>query len=144
MIVAILEDDDRRQAAMREHLRTHHPECEPMFFDNAPDMLEWLRSNIKSVALVCLDHDLGPNRERAGQIFDPGTGRDVANFLAKCAPQCAVIVHTSNAHAAPGMLSEMESAGWPVRRVIPFGDLDWVESSWAERVAECLPRATGT
>jgi hypothetical protein len=143
VIIAILEDDDRRQQAMREHLGRRFPACEPAFFDNAPDMLNWLQTHLAEVALVCLDHDLGPNRTRAGQVFDPGNGRDVANYLAACAPRCPIIVHTSNPEAAPGMLWELESAGWTVRRVIPFDDLQWVESSWAERVAECLSRGTG-
>ena len=36
------------------------------------------------------------------------------------------------------MVWDLESAGWSVSRVIPYGDLEWVEASWAERITECL------
>lgn len=138
MIIAILEDDERRQAAMRDALRQHDPACDPVFFDNAPDMVEWLHDHLDDIGLVCLDHDLGPSRERGGVRFEPGTGRDVSRFLAGVAPRCGVVVHSSNPDGAPAMVWELEAAGWSVRRVIPFGDLEWIATSWIERLVEAL------
>jgi hypothetical protein len=67
---------------------------EAQFFDNAPDMIAWLEKHLTEVVLISLDHDLGANRQRSGKVFDPGTGRDVVDFLVQHPPGCPVIVHT--------------------------------------------------
>jgi len=67
--MAILEDDERRTDAMRVRLRQTFPNYESVFFDNAPNMIEWLRDHLASTVLICLDHDLGPNRIRNGEVF---------------------------------------------------------------------------
>ncbi|MGV3720783.1 MAG: cyclic-phosphate processing receiver domain-containing protein [Actinomycetota bacterium] len=128
--VAVLEDDERRELGMRPLLATLFPEQERAFFDNAPDMLVWLQDHFAEVALFCLDHDLGPNRTRDGEVFDPGCGRDVADYLAAREPICPVVIHTTNSHAAPGMVSVLETAGWRVARVVPFSDLEWLSLAW--------------
>jgi hypothetical protein len=38
--VAVLEDDERRRTGMKPLLLALCPQWEPVFFDNAPDMLE--------------------------------------------------------------------------------------------------------
>ena len=44
-MIAILKDDKRREMAMREELVRLHPGVEVIFFDNAPDMVAWLKDN---------------------------------------------------------------------------------------------------
>lgn len=134
-VIAILEDDQRRADAMKEEIQRLFPSARTVFFDNAPDMLEWLRNGLPSVRLLCLDHDLGPNRQRQGETFDPGIGRDVAEFLAARKASCPVLIHSSNAEGAYGMQFTLEDAGWSVERVAPFDDLRWIRAQWSERVA---------
>lgn len=137
-IIAILEDDENRIALMREQFGKIAFEYDLAFFDNAPDMLRWLRGNLNSVALLCLDHDLGPNRKRDGEVFDPGTGRDIVDYLITCPPTCPVLIHSTNSPAAEGMRFALDDAGWHNQRVIPLGDLEWIESEWSSKVATLL------
>jgi hypothetical protein len=143
-VIAVLEDDGRRADAMREELERLFPETEAVFFDDAPGMVAWLEDNLSSVSLLCLDHDLGPNRQRRDAIFDPGSGRGVADFLATRQPSCPVIIHSANATSAYGMRFVLEGAGWSVERVFPFEDLAWIGTEWSRQIAghvsEHLPR----
>jgi len=134
-VIAILEDDERRTVAMREELHQLFPEVESVFFDNAPDMVAWLRDNLRAVCLLCLDHDLGPDRERDGRTFDPGVGRDVVDFLVTQEPRCPVLIHSSNTEAAYGMRFALDDAGWLAERMAPFDDLAWIKAEWSGRVA---------
>ena len=128
--IAILEDDSPRIEEMRQCLSTCLPQCEVVFFDNAPDMIAWLRDHLHEITLICLDHDLGPNRCRDGDVFDPGTGRDVANYLATRRPQFPVLIHTTNTLAAPGMELVLDDSGWPHSRIVPYNDCEWIQSAW--------------
>ncbi len=136
--IAVLEDDDRRAEAMRCFVGAHLPHRAALFFDNAPDMVAWLGHSLPSVHLLCLDHDLGPNRRRGGVTFDPGLGRDVADTLAGREPVCPVLIHSTNALGAAGMQRVLERAGWRVERVVPFDDLAWVATAWGEAVERLL------
>jgi hypothetical protein len=109
-------------------------------FDNAPDTVEWLQDHLEGAALICLDHDLGPNRDRDGEIFDPGTGRDVVDHLVTRKPCCHVLVHTTNSLAAPGMTMALEDAGWSWSRVVPYNDLEWVRADWIGCVVKALTK----
>jgi hypothetical protein len=128
--IAILEDDENRLAAMKEALRAELPEYDAVFFDSAPDMIAWLRGHATQAAVISLDHDLGPNRERDGVSFDPGTGRDVADLLATLSPHCPVILATTNTFGRIGMETALQDAGWRATKVVPFGDLLWIERDW--------------
>jgi hypothetical protein len=133
-LIAILEDDERRTEAMREELARVLPQVRVVFFNNAPDMIAWLKDNLCSVRLLSLDHDLGPNRQRDAQVFDPGIGRDIVDSLVSQKPSYPVIIHSSNSTAAFGMQFALETAGWVVERVIPFNDLTWVKAQWSGRL----------
>jgi hypothetical protein len=135
-IIAILEDEQRRTEAMRAALRTRLPRAEAVFFDNATDMIAWFKDHLGAVRLICLDHDLGPTSRRGEVIFDPGTGRDVADFLAGRRPCCPVLVHSSNVEAARAMRLLLEEHDWPSERVSPIDDLAWIDVLWLPRVAE--------
>lgn len=119
-------------------LRDRHSRYEVVTFDNAPDIVVWFKERLGCCALICLDHDLGPNRERDGKTFDPGTGRDVSRHLATCAPICPVIVHTTNTLARPGMLTDLEQSGWDVCYVSPYADTLWIQEVWSDAVAHAL------
>jgi hypothetical protein len=137
-VIAILEDDPGRIEAMRECLRRCGAGLQVISFDNAPDMIEWLRGQAKAISLICLDHDLGPNRIRNGEAFDPGTGRDVVDYLATRTPICPVLIHTTNSLAVPGMAMMLDDSGWVHSRVIPHDDLEWIGEDWMPAVKEAL------
>jgi hypothetical protein len=137
-IIAILDDEADRIGAMQPLLAARFSECQVVVFQNSPDMVLWLKENLHHVRLLSLDHDLGPNQLRGGTSFDPGTGRDVADFLTTRPPQCPVILHTTNSLAAPGMQRVLEEAGWAVSQVVPYGDLDWVGERWIKEVRRML------
>lgn len=141
LYVAVLEDDERRREGMARILAAEVPQHEPVFFDNAPEMIAWLREHLPEVALLCLDHDLGPNRRRGDSVFDPGCGRDVVDAIAGQAPCCPVVIHTTNSLAAPGMVFALEAGGWRVERVVPFSDLEWLTVAWLPVVRSELERA---
>jgi len=132
--VAILEDDVGRVGVMRECLGSLLPQHKCAVFDNAAEMIAWLRSHIGDVVLVSLDHDLPLHQMRDGQRVDAGTGRMVADHLAALAPTCPVIVHTSNENFGPGMMRVLEDAGWTHCRVYPHEDCQWIRTSWADAI----------
>ena len=137
-MIAILEDDERRSEAMRQQLVSLFPQTTLILFDNAPDMIQWLRDNLYLVNLLCLDHDLGPTRQRDGDVFDPGTGRDVVDFICTYQPVCPVIIHSSNGPAAQGMQFALTDAGWQNERVRPMIDLEWIATDWSTTLSRML------
>ena len=136
--IAILDDEPDRIDVMVPLLQRHFPNQEVRTFDNAPEMILWFRQYLDCCTLICLDHDLGPNRTRDGTTFDPGIGRDVVNFLATCNPVCPIVIHTTNAMAAPGMEMALGDVGWNCFRVVPYGDTTWITESWIEEVQKAL------
>lgn len=136
--ILILEDDPDRCRAFRECLCERFRLYSVVVFDNAPDIIDWLRNHLEESVLICLDHDLGPNRLRGGEVCDPGTGRDVVDYLATRKPCCPVAIHTTNSLAVPGMTMALEDAGWSWSRVVPYNDLEWVRGEWISCVAKCL------
>jgi len=138
MLVAILEDDERRQEVMNRLLAEALPTAELVVFDNAPDMIDWLSHHLAEVDLLCLDHDLVFTPERQGGRSDPGTGQDVVNYLVTRTPKQPVVIHTSNWGAIRGMITPLEERGWRVWRVIPFADLKWLETAWLPAIREIL------
>jgi hypothetical protein len=136
--IVILEDNPDRIEEMTRCLENSFPKCRLVIFDNAPDLIGWLQDHLDEVDLICLDHDLGPNRKRDGEVFDPGTGRDVADYLATRKPVCHVLIHTTNSLAAPGMEMVLGDAAWAYSRVYPMDDLKWIQTHWIEDVSKVL------
>ena len=136
--IAILDDEPDRLEAMLPILESCYPQYPVVTFDNAPDMNSWFQDHLSSCALICLDHDLGPNRKRDGKVFDPGIGRDVADFIASFQPVCPIIIHTTNTIARPGMIVVLEEAGWQVEYVSPYSDVTWIGEVWADEVRKTL------
>lgn len=138
MFIAILDDDERRQQTMAATLEQLQLPYDVQFFDNAPDMIPWLQEHLSQLVLISLDHDLGPNRRRQGEIFDPGTGRHVVDFLIDHLPACPVIVHSTNGYCAPGMMFALEYAKWSGHRIVPYDDVGWITQAWVKAVKEIL------
>jgi hypothetical protein len=134
--VAILEDHPARAAAMRRALADVLPQFNTIIFDHAGEMRRWLSAgNFLHVVLISLDHDLiAP----PGQ--DAGCGRDVADYLAERPCVCPVIVHTSNVHAAPGMMHVLRGSEWVCSFVSPRDDLAWIAAEWRDEVEQYLRR----
>ena len=136
--IAILDDEIERLDAMLAVLSRRLPDFSVVTFRTAPEIIEWLGTNLSSVALLSLDHDLIVELPGAP---DMGTGRDVADFLAERPPVCHVIIHTTNSPAGTGMEMVLGDAGWSNSRVHPYGDLDWVTAWWIREVIDHLPEA---
>src|SRR5439155_8920756 len=101
--IAILEDNEERKAAMLHCLEDKFYQFEKRFFDGPAEMLEFLKLYLPETIAISLDHDLELIPSPGGKMFDPGSGREVADFLAQQLPTCPVIIHTSNSSAAAGM-----------------------------------------
>lgn len=136
--IFVLEDDEQRTVSMRNLVSTVYPQHDLVFIDNAPDSIDWLHANLHLAVLICLDHDLGPNRQRHGHVFDPGIGRDVVEFMVTREPTCPVIIHSTNNPAAYGMRARLKEAGWTWSRIIPYGDLEWISELWFPKVMKHL------
>lgn len=144
MLVAILDDDKDRRTEMERCLPQALPEVSLELFDSAPDMIAWLARHIDEISLASLAHDLGPSRFRDGLLFDPGTGRDVTDFLIEMDRSFPVVVHTPKSSEGKRMVTMLEHAGWPCVRLEPTDDLSWIDSEWAPRVAQLLSESTDT
>lgn len=137
--VVILDDEPERielMLAAIAHLEGYHPRT----FDNAPALVAFLDDELTStpVALMSLDHDLGPSRLIDGERREPGIGRDVTDRLVTLAPSFPILVHTSNGPAGTGMVMDLEQVGWSVHRVRPVYGHTWIDRDWCDAVHEIL------
>jgi len=139
-LLIVLEDNSDRVTEMKKCLESLKASPKTIFFDNAPDMIHWLVKNFNSIGLISLDHDLGPNRVRDGETFDPGTGKDVVLRLIEHSPLFPVILHTSNYDAVIGMLTDLELSGWEVVRTIPMEGESWIRETWLPMIKKMFYR----
>jgi hypothetical protein len=130
LVIAILEDNSERREAMRACLADRLHADEARFFEAPQLALEYLREHLGSVICISLDHDMELIDRGDGTFADPGTGRDVVDYLVTCGAQCPVVIHTTNSSAAAGMEAALKEAGWATYRVAPYGDLEWVRGDW--------------
>ncbi len=136
--IAILEDNLDRQTRMKAWLNDRLYMYEHVFFDEARPLNQWLQENLDETLLISLDHDLDLKPSENGRWLDPGTGRDVANSLAKQTAACPIIIHSTNYDAVVGMESVLTESGWHVAKVQPYGDLAWIDEAWWPLVREQL------
>jgi hypothetical protein len=136
--IAILEDNKERQAAMRYWLADRFFMYEACIFADAKEMIQFLDRSLGETLVISLDHDLELTNGANGRCADPGTGRQVADFLATRKPVCSVIIHTTNSDAAIGMRTVLEEAGWRTRRVVPHDDLQWINTHWFPAVRRAI------
>lgn len=130
MTIAILEDNHDRQTAMRDCLEDRFPQYPLRFFATAAEMLRYLQLNRDDILAVALDHDLEFIPGADERLFDPGTGRDVADYLASQPPMYPVVIHTTNCPAGAGMQQALQDAGWETICITPYGDLEWIPEVW--------------
>lgn len=124
--IAILEDNAERQAAMQARLSDRFSQYESHFFAKASAMIDWLRTHLGETLAIGLDHDLEFFSEDPGVSTDPGTGRQVADYLSQQPPHCPVVIHSSNGPAADGMEMVLQDRGWTTYRIAPYEDLSWI------------------
>jgi hypothetical protein len=138
MKIVILEDNRDRQAVMRACLADRFYTFDPHFFDNAGEAIRFLDDYLADTLVISLDHDLELKPGPDGRPIDPGTGQEVASFLAARAPACPVILASTNSSAAGAMEKVLRGAGWKTRRVIPFDDMHWIENDWFFAIRRAL------
>src|SRR5262245_11343622 len=138
MKIAILEDNEERQAVMRACLADRFYQYDSRIFDDSAEMIRFLAVHLVDTLAISLDHDLELKPGPKGRCIDPGTGREVADFLAGREPVCPVIIHTTNSQAAAGMVMVLREARWKTRRVLPFDDLSWIEADWFPAIRRAI------
>lgn len=132
--ILMLEDNDERIAAFQKTVVALGDGFELKIWRDAPSMIAECEAFFPTTALISLDHDLN---QMPGAKVDPGTGLDVAKFLAECRPVCPLIIHSTNADRAHSMHNELRFADWIAARVGPIG-MDWVETLWRRKALEFL------
>lgn len=127
LIIAVLDDDQRRISAIQAAARQNFSDYELRIFRSAREMIAWLVCSPRNVSLLSLDSDLD------SCVFGDaacGTGEDVTEFLAYNLPKYPVLIHSSNAMSAPAMHMELALASCKRAKLCPFQDSD----SWATDV----------
>ena len=138
--ILILEDNDERIAGFQNAAARLRADYELKVWRDAPSMIAECERFFATAALISLDHDLNP---QPGATADPGTGLDVAQFLADFLPVCPLLIHSSNTDRAYSMQNELRFAQWVVDRVGPLGS-DWIDTSWLRRAREFLVQHSNT
>lgn len=128
--IVILEDNLDRRVAMRDCLTERFPQFTVRFFVTAGETIAFLHGNLARVIAIALDHDLDLIPVHPRRTLDPGTGRDVVDFLATQSPVCPVLIHSTNVSAVTGMRRELEESGWKTYRVIPTDGEAWIGNDW--------------
>jgi hypothetical protein len=132
MRALILEDDRDRRVAMIGRLAERFPFLQVLFFDASEPMIEFLESNtVADIAVISLDHDLEMKEDAGGKWIDPGTGLEIARWLARQSiPFCPVVVHTTNSREGEKMIRLLVKNHWTAYRVVPQNDLHWIDTEW--------------
>ena len=128
--ILMLEDNDERIASFQKVVAGLGNGFDLKIWRDAHSMIVECAEFFPSTALICLDHDLNP---QPGVTTDPGTGLDVAKFLADFLPVCPVLIHSSNTDRVYSMHNELRFAGWMADRVGPLGT-DWIETTWLRQM----------
>ena len=132
--ILILEDNDERIAGFEAAVAKLGDGFDLKIWRDASSMIAECEAFFPTTALISLDHDLNP---QPGTTTDPGTGLDVAKFLAACRPVCPLIIHSTNADRAYSMHNELRFADWIAERVGPIGT-DWIEALWLPKAREFM------
>src|SRR5687767_13270648 len=138
MKIVVLEDNADRCRVMRNCLADRFRQYELKFFDRPDAVIKYLAEHLAEALLISLDHDIELIADGAGKFIDPGTGREVADFLATQAPVCPIVIHSSNGVAASGMQIALDEADWTTYMVAPYDDLAWIEEAWFPTVRRAI------
>src|SRR5580698_736339 len=98
--ILILEDNGERIAGFEAVVAKLGERFELKLWRDAHAMINECDKYFPTACLISLDHDLNP---LPFTTDDPGTGLDVAKFLAECRPVCPVMIHSTNADQANSM-----------------------------------------
>lgn len=138
MQIVILEDNAERRRLMRDAIVDRFPQYDLRFFITAGEAIVHLRENYDNLLAIVLDHDLDLIPVDGHRLIDPGSGRDVADFLASQPVVCPIIIHTTNGPAAVGMEAVLHDSGWKTYRVIPVGEFKWIPKLWLQTVRNAI------
>lgn len=133
-VILILEDNEERIAAFTAVAKEIAPDCRPVIWREAWSMINEAEPLLSQALLISLDHDLNP---QPGSTRDPGTGLDVAIWLAQQTPACPVIVHSTNHERVESMINELRFGRWSWDRVGPFGNA-WIETAWRRKATALI------
>jgi hypothetical protein len=141
LCVVILEDNEDRRAAMEECLSDRFAQYPRRYFATAADTIAHLKDSLDNTLAMALDHDLEFIEKPGGGLIDPGSGRDVVEYLVGRTASCPIVVHSSNSHAAVGMVERLRESGWSTRRVVPYDDLSWIPREWFRAMRDSIVAA---
>ncbi|MEM7020762.1 MAG: cyclic-phosphate processing receiver domain-containing protein [Pseudomonadota bacterium] len=127
----ILEDNLQRMQAFQEVADAFALPQTLRLWRIASEMIGEIGPLLPNASVISLDHDL--YRHEADDP-EPGTGRDVANYLAGFGPVCPVIIHSTNTDAAWGMYNELSYAKWQVALVHHLDEPEWIQEKWLSTV----------
>jgi hypothetical protein len=133
-LILILEDNEDRIRNFQSAIKSSAGNYSERIWFDAPNMIADLPSILNQACLISLDHDLNP---QPNVTTDPGTGLEVAEYLAKQKPICPVLIHSTNYEKAWSMHNELRFANWQVDRGGPIGD-DWIQCLWLPKVKSLL------
>ena len=136
--IVILEDNLDRQTIMNRYLAERFSMFDVEIFDESSAMIQYLDQNLNETLAISLDNDLELKPGPDGRMIDPGSGIEVAEYLATKPAVCPVVIHTTNTNAAVSMTSALADAGWRIRRVVPFDDMNWIATSWASAIRRSI------
>jgi CheY-like chemotaxis protein len=125
-VIVVLEDNSDRVAVMKEWLAERLSMYESFFSDDPSTIVGVLTQRTDDILAVSLDHDLFDRADGSTTI----TGMEVAKFLSRKEPRFPILIHSSNAIDADRMQRMLVQSRWPVSRVTPFDDTNWIGTDW--------------
>lgn len=134
-LLLILDDDRIRLRGFDDIVPRLGKEWVIRSWRDAPSMMAELDLLLGEAQLISLDHDLYKD---SPSDPDPGTGRMIADLLAKRVPVCPVIVHSTNTDAAWGMFNELTFSGWKVELVHHLNQPTWIAELWLPIAANLI------
>lgn len=133
----VLEDNLERMNLFQETANAFFPTQKLKLWRIARHMIEELPIYLNDATVISLDHDLYCHKN---DDPEPGTGRDVANYLATLSPVCPIIIHSTNTEAAWGMYNELTHAKWQVELIHHLDEPQWIQKRWAFLVQQLTIR----
>lgn len=142
--ILILEDNEDRRREMLRLLDEHDRSIEIYLTPVAADAIRYYQQHHVEIIVIALDHDLEDLMGNDGEKIDPGTGRDVSDFLSQQKPTCPIVIHSTNRLAVDGMELDLTEAGWKIERIAPHGDLEWIPQAWMPAIRKAIGGLDGS
>ncbi|TNF91932.1 MAG: hypothetical protein EP297_14410 [Gammaproteobacteria bacterium] len=132
-MILLLDDDQSRIDAFKSVIKEFSDDI-VISWSNAPTMIAEVSEVLPQAKVISLDHDLYKLKETDP---DPGTGRDVAEYLANHEATCPIIIHSTNVDASWGMYNTLTFSGWRVE-ILHYTDEEWFGTRWLPMVKSML------